>query len=257
MTDIKPPFETPKLIEFKDADEKRRHQKIRLAATFRLFGKFGFNEGPAGHVTLRDPEDRNVFWVNPFGQHFSQVRVSDLILVDHKGEVVEGAGQVNKAAYIIHSAVHAARPDVDAAAHTHSIYGRSWAALARKLDPITQDACAFYQDHGLFDDYTGVVLDKSEGTRLAVALGKHKACILKNHGLLTVGGCVESAAFWYIFMESACRAQLMAEAAGTPKLIDPGEAEKTHGQIGSELSGWFSFQPLFDTIIAAQPDLVE
>jgi len=257
MTDTPPPYQTPKREEFADANAKREHQKIRLAATFRIFASCGFSEGVAGHVTLRDPEDPNVFWVNPFGQHYGQVRVRDLILVDHAGEVVEGAGKVNKAAYVIHSAVHAARPEVDAAAHTHSTYGRAWAALGRKLDPISQDACAFYQDHGLFDDYTGVVWEAAEAQRIGKALGQYKACILKNHGLLTVGGCVESAAFWYVFMESACRAQLMAEAAGTPKLIDPGEAEKTRAQVGHEGAGWFNFQPLFDRVIAAQPDLLD
>ncbi|PWG73443.1 class II aldolase/adducin family protein, partial [Enterococcus hirae] len=79
-------------------------------------------------------------------------------------------------------------------AHAHSVYGKSWSSLGRLLDPLTQDACAFYQDHVLFDDFTGVVLDPGEGRRIAAALGPHKACILQNHGLLTVGQSVESAA---------------------------------------------------------------
>ena len=98
---------------------------------------------------------------------FSHIRVSDLVLVNSQGEVVEGEGSVNTAAFAIHSTLHEARPDIIAAAHSHSLYGKAWSSLGRLLDPLTQDACAFYDDHALFDDYTGVVLDQSEGKRIA------------------------------------------------------------------------------------------
>ena len=101
-----------------------------------------------------------------------------------------------------------------AAAHAHSIYGKSWSALGRILDPITQDVCAFYEDHAVFDDYTGVVLDLEEGKRIAHALGDNKAAILRNHGLLTVGHSVDEAAWWFITMERSCQAQLLASPAG-------------------------------------------
>src|SRR5437016_10487043 len=156
--------------------------------------------------------------------HFSQVRVSDLILVNERGEVVGGEDEVNGAAFAIHSQVHAARPDVVAAAHSHSMYGKSWSALGRLLDPLTQDACAFYGDHSLFDDYTGVVLDVEEGKRIAHSLGERKAVILRNHGLLTVGHTVDEAAFWFIAMDRACQSQLLAEAAGTPVPIGDDDA---------------------------------
>ncbi|MGH9065435.1 MAG: class II aldolase/adducin family protein, partial [Acidimicrobiales bacterium] len=95
-----------------------------------------------------------------------------------------------------HRALHAARPDVVAAAHAHSLHGKAWSSLGRPLDPITQDACAFYGEHALFDDYTGVVLEAEEGKRLAHTLGDNKAVILRNHGLLTVGHSVDEAAWW-------------------------------------------------------------
>ena len=144
-----------------------------------------------------------------------------------------------------------------AAAHAHSVYGKSWSSLGRLLDPLTQDACAFYQDHVLFDDFTGVVLDPGEGRRIAAALGPHKACILQNHGLLTVGQSVESAAWWFITMERSCQAQLLAEAAGKPLLIRPEVAAATRDTVGTEQAGWFSFQPLYQNIVAEQPDLAE
>ncbi|HEY7930889.1 MAG TPA: class II aldolase/adducin family protein [Acidimicrobiales bacterium] len=240
-----------------DVEGERRHRKQQLAAAFRLFSKFGFDEGVAGHITARDPERDDHFWVNPFGMHFGHVRASDLILVNDRGEVVEGDQPVNTAAFAIHSQVHAARPDVVAAAHAHSIYGKSWSTLGRPLDPITQDVCAFFEDHAVFDDYTGVVLDVEEGKRIAHTLADKKAIILRNHGLLTVGHSVEEAAWWFITMERSCQAQLLASAAGSPVLIEPDMARLTRSQVGSHLAGWFSFQPLFARIVREQPDLLD
>ncbi len=252
------PHPTPHTFpEFASVEDERLHRKQRLAATFRLFGRFGFNEGVAGHVTARDPEHPELFWVNPFGLSFDLIRVSDLICVDHNGAVVEGDWPVNQAAFAIHSQVHQARPDVVAAAHTHSKCGRAWSTLRRTIDPITQDACAFYNDHALFDDYTGVVLDVEEGKRIAHALGDNKAAILRNHGLLTVGHSVDEAAWWFITMERTCEVQLMAEAAGTPVLIDEDDAQQAFTQVGSKFAGWFSFQPLYDKIVHDQPDLLD
>ncbi|HUF32388.1 MAG TPA: class II aldolase/adducin family protein [Acidimicrobiales bacterium] len=242
---------------FETVEEERQHRKERLAAGFRLFSRFGFDEGVAGHITARDPEHDDCFWVNPFGMHFGHIRASDLILVNHHGEVVQGDRPVNTAAFAIHSQVHAARPEAVAAAHSHSVYGKTWSSLGRLLDPITQDVCAFYGDHSLFDDYTGVVLDVEEGKRIAHALGDNKAVILRNHGLLTVGQSVDEAVWWFITMERSCQAQLLAEAAGTPVLIDEEQATITAGQVGSQIAGWFSFQPLYERIVREQPDLLE
>ena len=242
--------------KFSSVNRERIDRKNRLTATFRLFGKFGFDEGVAGHVTVRDPEFSDHFWVNPFGVSFKQMKVSDLILVNHDGDIVEGKHSLlNQAAFAIHSRIHMNLPHVTAAAHTHSVYGKAWSSLGRLLDPITQDSCAFYDDHVLFDDFSGVVLDVSEGDRISKALDKNKAAILQNHGLLTVGNTVDEAAWWYITMERSCQAQLLAEAAGKPKMIRPEIATLTNKQVGSPLAGWFSFKPLFDVISEEQPTL--
>ena len=242
---------------YEDPAVERLYRKQRLAAAFRLFSKCGFDEGVAGHITARDPEHGDRFWVNPFGMHFGHVSVSSLICVNHLGDVVEGDQPVNTAAFAIHSQVHAARPDVVAAAHAHSIYGKSRSAMGRLLEPITQDVCAFYEDHALFDDFTGVVLDTEEGKRIAHALGERKAVILRNHGLLTVGHSVDEAAWWFITMERSCQAQLLASAAGQPVHIAHESAELTRSQVGSHIAGWFSFQPLFQRIVREQPDLLD
>ncbi len=238
-------------------EEELIERKTKLAAALRIFGRLGFDEGVAGHITARDPINPHHFWVNPFGRSFKLMRVSDLIKVDPDGKVIEGDGMLNQAAFAIHSRIHLARPDVMAAAHSHSIYGKSWSSLGRLLDPLTQDSCAFYDDHALFDDFTGVVLDVSEGDRIAESLGARKAVILRNHGLLTVGHTIDAAAWWFITMERTCQAQLLAEAAGTPIPIDPAHAKATRDQVGSAVAGHFSFKPLFDVLVETEPDFLD
>jgi len=203
------PIEPPEV----PAAERQLQEKQRLAASFRIFARRGFDEGAAGHITLRDPVAPDTFWVNPFGLH--------------------------------------------AAAHSHSMFGKTWSSLGRLLDPISQDSCAFYNDHALFDDFRGVVLDPAEGDRIGASLGTGKAVILQNHGLLTVGGHVGSAVFWYLLMERSCESQLMAEAVGTPTLIRPEAAELTCQQIGSETAGVFSFEGLYQQLVAEEADLLD
>ncbi|MDB9361388.1 class II aldolase/adducin family protein [Nodularia spumigena CS-588/02] len=248
---------TPQPPTFTSLVDERLHRKQRLTAALRLFALYGFDEGIAGHITARDPEHPEHFWVNPLAMHFSLIKVSDLILVNQQGEVISGNYPVNQAAFAIHSQIHAARPDVVAAAHAHSIYGKSWSSLGRLLDPLTQDACSFYQDHSLFNDYTGVVLEVEEGQRISQTLGSNKAIILKNHGLLTVGHSVDEAAWWFITMERSCQAQLLAEATGKPHLIKPEYASLANTQVGSHYLGWLSFQPLYEMIVRKEPDLLE
>ena len=138
-----------------------------------------------------------------------------------------------------------------------AIHGKAWSSLGRLLDPITQDACAFFEDHTIFDDFTGVVYDTSEGERIARTLGPRKAAILRNHGLLTVGESVDEAVWWFITMDRSCEAQLLAEAAGKPIAIDRENALVTRGQVGTHGAGWFQFQPLWQRISREQPDLFD
>jgi ribulose-5-phosphate 4-epimerase/fuculose-1-phosphate aldolase len=238
-------------------EQERLHRKQQLAAALRIFAYYGFDEGAGGHLTARDPQQTDRFWVNPFGRPFRRLRVSDLILVDHEGRVSDGAGTVNPAGYAIHSRIHAARPDVVAAAHTHTVHGRAWSTLARPLDPLTQDSCAFFRDHTVHDDFTGVVLETEEAERIAKTLGSGKAVILRNHGLLTVGGSVAEAAWWFVSMERCCQIQLLAEAAGVPRAIEPDAALATRETIGTPGLGRFNFRPMYEAIVADQPDLLD
>jgi len=236
--------------KFPNFQAEREHLQKQLILGFRLFSKYGFDEGIAGHITVRDPEYKDHFWVNPFGLDFSEICVNDLLFCNSVGEIVEGKHPLNNAAFAIHSNIHSDRPDIVAVAHAHSIYGKTWSTLGRLLDPITQDSCAFYQDHSVFEDFTGVVTDTSEGKRIAQALGQGKACILRNHGLLTVGKTVDEAVWWFITMEKSCQCQLLAEAASNgdhrkPHIIPPDTARLTRNRVGTSYAGWFSAQPLF------------
>ena len=143
--------------------------------------------------------------------------VSDLICVDHDGTVVEGDKPVNAAAFAIHSQLHAARPDIIAAAHSHSMYGKTFSTLGKPLKMISQDSTMFYNDVALCDAGAGaVVLDTAVGAAMAEALGSRKALIHQNHGIITAGGSVDAAVWWFVALERCCQSQLVAEAAGTP-----------------------------------------
>jgi len=250
------PAKAPRSIE-----EERLHRKQRLAAGYRVFSHFKFDMGGAGHITVRDPEHTDCFWVNPMGVHFSQIRVSDLMLVNHAGEIVQRPAKarpiLNGAAFAIHSRLHAARPDVMAAAHSHSMYGKAFSMLGRLIEPLSQDSAAFYQDHALFERFTGVVLDLEEGDLLAEALGRKHAAILQNHGILTVGETVDSTVWRYLAMENACQTQMIAMSAGQPIPMSHDVAVHTQQQVGSQLAMHFSFAPYWDWITAAEPDLFD
>lgn len=200
--------------KFDSPHEERLYRKQHLAATFRVFADRGFDEGVAGHVSVRDPILTDHFCkccncaklsnlpkkdtlisiqgLNPLSMHFSQISVSDLILVNEAGEVVEGDEPINAAAFAIHSEIHKARPDVHAACHAHSVYGKAFSAFGRELDMITQDALRFYKSHAVYNQFGGVVLDREEGKRIAKALGTGKAAILQSHGLLTVSKSIRT-----------------------------------------------------------------
>lgn len=237
------------------ADE-RRHRKERLAGALRIFGRLGYEDGVSGHITARDPEREDCFWVNPFGMPFKHITVGDLVLANAEGQVVEGRHHVNQAAFTVHAQAHLARPDVVAVAHCHSLHGRALSTLGELLDPITQESCAFYESHALYDGYTGVVVDSDEGRRIASALGAHKAVILRNHGLLTVGDSVDAAAWWFLTMERSCQVQLSARAAGRPILIGHKQAVATREQLGSDLVAWINYQSLWQDISRSEPDLL-
>ncbi|WP_367138942.1 class II aldolase/adducin family protein [Saccharothrix sp. HUAS TT1] len=243
--------------ETRTTEEERRDRKQRLTAALRLFGKYGFGEGISGHISVRDPEFDDRFWVNPFGVSFNLVRVRDLICVDSEGVVVEGVHKVNPSAFVIHSKIHELNPGAEAAAHAHTAHSRAMGALGRLLEPLDQESAAFYQDQVLYDDYRGPSIAVEQGLDIAEKLGDRRAILLRHHGLITVGGSIEEAVHWFFTYDSCAQVQLLAAAAGTPQRMSHEQAVAAKDGFGDRQLGWFSFQLLYDEIVAEQPELLD
>ena len=251
-------FVYPSTQEITDLETERLHRKQRLAAGLRVLGRLRLAEGVAGHITVRDPEHPDRFWVNPFGKNFKLMKVSDLLCIDHTGEVIVGDRPVNAAAFAIHSQLHAARPDVIAAAHCHSMYGRTFSALGKPLKMITQDDTMLFNDVALCSLGSGSpVVDTEIGKAMADALGDKKALIHQNHGIITAGGSVDSAVWWFVALERSCQSQLLAESAGTPIEIPEDLAQSGYEHQGHELAGWFQFQGWWEELLRDEPEFLE
>jgi ribulose-5-phosphate 4-epimerase/fuculose-1-phosphate aldolase len=250
----------PRQPTFSTYAAQRRHLKERLVGACRAFAQHGFDYGFAGHLTVRDPESPTLYWTNPMAVHFSQVKVSNLILADHAGRVVEGDHAINRAGFVLHAAVHEEHPDIVAMCHAHTVYGTAFAALGKKLEPISQDAAAFFEDHVVIGDEAGqVAVEVKAGHKVAHAFAGVKAAIHQNHGLLTASRhSIESAAFWFIALERCCQQQLLIDATGaTPRLVTPERARYSREHVGSEYIGWLHFQAIWEQLVNTQPDMFE
>ena len=250
----------PSIPEFTSHAHERQHRKERLVAACRAFAAHGFDYGFAGHLTVRDPEFPQLYWTNPMAVHFSQVKVSNLILADHDGQVVEGTYALNRAGFVLHAAVHEANPDIVAMCHAHTVYGTAFAALGRPLEPISQDAAVFFEDHVVIKSEAGqVAVETKAGLPIAEQFRGVKAAIHQNHGLLTASRhSIESAAFWFIGLERCCQQQLLVEATGSkPVLVPPDRCRYSREHVGSEYIGWLHFQPLYDHLARTQPDMFD
>ena len=250
----------PDVPTFNDVDAERLYLKQRLVAACRAFALEGFDYGFAGHITIRDPARPELYWTNPMCVHFAQVKVSNLILVDHSGHVIDGDYAVNRAGFVLHAAVHEANPDILAMCHAHTVYGTAFAALGRPLDPISQDAAAFFEDHIVIKDEAGqVAVEEKAGLAVADWFKGVKAAIHQNHGLLTASRhSIEAAAFWFIALERCCRQQLLVDATGqTPLLIPPDRSRYSREHVGSEYIGWLHFQTIYEHLAKTQPDMFD
>lgn len=229
---------------FNTVEERRQWLLEEMAGAFRIFARKGYGIGAAGHISVRDPGNPDHFWLNPLGQHFGTLKASDMVLVDHEGNVIGGSRKpVNKAGFQIHGAIHLARPDVIAACHTHSIYGKAYSAFGKPIEMLNQDACTFYNDQEVYSDFGGVVLSLEEGKSIADAMGQKRNLIMQNHGLLTAGKTVGEAAFLFILLEHACQAQLLADASNAEKkYISDSICAFTHNAVSYPEGLWAEFQ---------------
>lgn len=242
------PYPVP---QFENKHDERTWAKQHMAGAFRVFSRRGYTEGSAGHISIRDPVDPDTFWINPLAKHFGLIKASDLVHVDESGNILPDGNQaaINAAGFAIHSAIHKYRPDIHAACHTHSVYGKAYSALGKPLDMINQDVCTFYKSHSVYTDFGGVALEANEGIQIAKSIGNGKAAILQNHGLITVGSTVDEAAYLFTLLERSCECQLLANAA-----VNKGESLQIIGDEEAAYTEYTSADP--DTLYAEfQPDL--
>ncbi|MDM0034165.1 class II aldolase/adducin family protein [Variovorax sp. J22P271] len=212
--------------------------RVDLAACYRLIEFYGMADMIANHISARVPGEDGAFLINAYGMMYEEITASSLVKVDHDGNVLStpafgdlGYG-VNKAGYVIHSAVHAARPEVACVIHTHSWASMAVSSLDCGLLPLTQTAMRFLKIG--YHEYEGVVLDTAEQASLVADLGQAEALILRNHGALTVGNTVGEAFNWMHRLELACRSQLAAMACNSPlRPVSPAVLEAT----------WKNYQP--------------
>lgn len=209
--------------------------RIDLAACYRLIAMYGWDDLVFTHISARVPGPEEHFLINAYGMLFEEMTASSLVKVDPAGEkVLDSPYPVNPAGFVIHSAVHEARPDVGCVLHTHTKAGVAVSAQAEGLLPISQISLFPYASLG-YHDYEGVALNDDERPRLVADLGDNNALILRNHGLLTTGATIADAFLNMYALETACQTQIMAQSSGTELVMVP--------------------QPIVDGILA-QADLV-
>jgi len=241
---------------FDTTGDERRHRIERLTAACRIFGKAGFSEGLLGHITVRDPENPEHFWANPLGISFKLIKASDIVMVDHAGNILQGSRPVNPVGVRLHAAVHRAYPAITAVCHAHSIYGSAWSAFGRPIDPITQDTAIFFDDQAIIRE-PRIATDPEGADKFASGFGDKRTAIQPGHGLFTTGESVDEAAWRFVSMDRACQVQLLAEAAGKPEVWPAEMALGLKAALGSPQFCWQSFQLLWDELCAESSDFLD
>ena len=211
---------------------KEAELRVQLAAAYRLIEHFGWNESIYGHLTQRVPGPERHFLINPFGLRYGEVTASNLVKITLEGEIVgDTEWSVNAAGYAIHGAIHKGAPDAHCVMHTHSPAGMAVAALECGLLPISLDATLFHGTVG-YHEYEGAIVSEGEKDRLVDDLGRNRALILRNHGLLTVGRTIPEAFLYLYRLETACKTQVDALAMNSALSLVPEEiCEKSARQI--------------------------
>lgn len=203
-------------------DSTEASLRVDLAACYRLIAMFGWDDLVFTHISARVPGADHRFLINPYGMLFEEITASSLVLVDSAGQKLSATPHmVNPAGFVIHSAVHAARPDATCVLHAHTVAGIAVASQKDGLLPLSQQATIALASLG-YHDYEGVALHDEEKPRLQRDLGNHSALILRNHGLLTVGASIPDAFLFMFNLQRACEIQIAAQSSGAELIhVDP------------------------------------
>jgi L-fuculose-phosphate aldolase len=199
-----------------------------LADAGRVLAHEGQGDYVAGHVSLRHPDDPNLFLMKPAGVGLEEMTHENIITVDIEGNKVAGGGGRHNEVFI-HSEVLRARPDVKAVIHTHAAYAVAFSSLGKPLQAVSNDGAFFAKGLPVFDETTELIITSARGKSVARALGNFGALLLRNHGIVTAAASMEEAVFLALKLNQACHMQLMAEWAGGPKLVGDPEQAKTKG----------------------------
>jgi ribulose-5-phosphate 4-epimerase/fuculose-1-phosphate aldolase len=233
-------------------EQVRARRKRDCALGYRLLAAQRWGDTGDGHISARDPERTDCFWMLRYGVSYHQAKVSDLVLVDPNGKLAEGDGFVNVAGYYIHYPILRTRPDAVSAVHVHTGWGTPFSAEARLFDAITQESTIFFEDHSLFDDEEVQVQSVEAGQRIADALGNTRAIILRNHGLLSVGDSVAEAVGSFIIMERVAESHMKVRHA---KPISAEAARFTKADLVESGAGRRAFAALIQRHIG-NPEIV-
>jgi ribulose-5-phosphate 4-epimerase/fuculose-1-phosphate aldolase len=246
-----PPFPGVEPIDsVRSPEAERRHRQRMCALGYRIFAAQRWGQLGDGHVSARDPILTDHFWLLDWGVPFRDATIDRLVLVGPTGEVKDAQGHptgaVNTAGYNIHAPILAARPDAVSAAHTHTAFGTPWSANVEPFRALSQESCAFLFAQSLFDDEEVEVLSADGGKRIAAALGTAKLCILRNHGMLTVGTSVEAAVGWFVMAERV--AEVHVKAPNGVAISDEAAAVAA-SSLQPEHAGWRVFQWLVSNLV--------
>ena len=198
--------------------------RCQLAALYRLIAYYRMTDLIDTHISLRVPNEPGHFLINKYGVTFDQMAASDLVKIDHEGKIIEDYDQgkmVNVAGFVIHSALHHARDNINCVIHTHTANGVAVSAQTQGLLPLSQHALKFYQNIA-YHDYEGIAFSTEERERLVKDMGPYRCMILRNHGLLATGDSVARAFHEIYFLERACQIQI--KAMSSTKLHTPSKA---------------------------------
>jgi ribulose-5-phosphate 4-epimerase/fuculose-1-phosphate aldolase len=237
-----------------------RQARIDLAAAFRLAVTHGFHEGVCNHFSLVVPGTTDRFLLNAYGNHFSEVTASNLVMVDTEGNLVEGEGIVEKTAFYIHSRIHRSIPNAQCVLHTHMPYATALSMLRDGgLEPASQNALRYYGKIAYDDEYNGLALDESEGDRIAKAMDGKPVLFLGNHGVIVTGASVAEAFDDLYYLERACEVQVIAMSTGRPLRYIPHEiAHKTMLQLeGERGNAYYHFNALKRMLDRTQPEYAD
>ena len=233
--------------------------RVDLAACYRLADMFGFSDIVGNHITAKIPGTEN-FLINRFGLRHDEITASNLVTLDLEGTVIDPGSvstdhdDINVTGYVIHSAIHAARPDMHCVMHSHSEHGLAVSVLKEGLIPMIQDAMPFYNAVA-YHDYEGMSTDPDERQRLAASLGDKKTMILRNHGILTCGATVGEAFILMYYLERSCRTQMQVLASGREYTLPPADVcEAAAGQYDVFPHGKYEWPALLRKLDQQQPD---